>query len=464
MIKKFFDKVKIIFSTRIPIVACLFVLMFFVLIYQVFSLQIKESSATESKSEYKSGKVRDIKSTRGNIYDVNGVLLAYNDVSYSIVMEDSGLLRTNTEKNAMIYKLVKLLEEHGVTLDMEFAIEVDENGELEFNQSGNALLRFKKNAYGRKSTNDLTEEERNADAQAVYEFLRYGSERAAMFQISDEYSLEDALKIMSVRYTIFSTVAGTQFTVASNVSDELVVAIKENSADLPGVDVRQMTSRVYNESMYFAHIIGYTGVITTDEIETNNEAIVEKYALSEEEMTSEKGVALLYNASDVIGKTGIEKSMENVLAGVKGTENLTVNQSGKILSRTTNTEPVAGNDVYLSIDSELQKACYYILERNIAAILRDKLVPDMDYGTKGEDANDITIPIYEVYYALLNNRIIDIEHFTSFEATELEKKVHAIFSQKQLSLLGQLSTILAVDSKITNDAVSDELRDYLSYV
>lgn len=464
MIKKFFDKVKIIFSTRIPIVACLFGLMFFVLIYQVFSLQIKESSATESKSEYKSGKVRDIKSTRGNIYDVNGVLLAYNDVSYSIVMEDSGLLRTNTEKNAMIYKLVKLLEEHGVTLDMEFAIEVDENGELEFNQSGNALLRFKKNAYGRKSTNDLTEEERNADAQAVYEFLRYGSERAAMFQISDEYSLEDALKIMSVRYTIFSTVAGTQFTVASNVSDELVVAIKENSADLPGVDVRQMTSRVYNESMYFAHIIGYTGGITTDEIETNNEAIVEKYALSEEEMTSEKGVALLYNASDVIGKTGIEKSMENVLAGVKGTENLTVNQSGKILSRTTNTEPVAGNDVYLSIDSELQKACYYILERNIAAILRDKLVPDMDYGTKGEDANDITIPIYEVYYALLNNRIIDIEHFTSFEATELEKKVHAIFSQKQLSLLGQLSTILAVDSKITNDAVSDELRDYLSYV
>ena len=191
MIKKFFDKVKIIFSTRIPIVACLFGLMFFVLIYQVFSLQIKESSATESKSEYKSGKVRDIKSTRGNIYDVNGVLLAYNDVSYSIVMEDSGLLRTNTEKNAMIYKLVKLLEEHGVTLDMEFAIEVDENGELEFNQSGNALLRFKKNAYGRKSTNDLTEEERNADAQAVYEFLRYGSERAAMFQISDEYSLEE---------------------------------------------------------------------------------------------------------------------------------------------------------------------------------------------------------------------------------------------------------------------------------
>lgn len=464
MIKKIVDNIKIFFSTRIPIVACLFAIMFFVLLYQVFRLQIKDSTQSEKKAEYKAGKVRDIKSTRGNIYDVNGVLLAYNDVSYSVIMEDSGLLRTNAEKNAMLYKLIQILNEHDISLDIAFGIESDENGELIFNQTGNALLRFKKNAYGRKSTNDLTEEERNADAQAVYEFLRYGNDRAAMFQISDEYSLEDALKIMAIRYTIFSSVAGTQFTVASNVSDELVVAIKENSADLPGVDVRQMTSRVYNESMYFAHIIGYTGNITADEIETNNESIIEKHSLSDEELTSEKGVSLLYNASDVIGKTGIEKSMESVLSGKKGTENLTVNQSGKILSRSVNTDPIAGNDVYLSIDAELQKACYYILERNIAAILRDKLVPDLDYGTKGEDANDITIPIYEVYYALLKNRIIDIDHFTSLEATDLEKKIHSIYSEKQTALLGQLSNILSVDSKIANNVVSDELREYLNYI
>lgn len=464
MIKKIVDKIKILFSTRIPILACLFAVMFFVLVYQVFRLQIKEASSLESTEEYKAGKIRDIKSTRGNIYDVNGVLLAYNDVSYSIIMEDSGLLRTNADKNAMIYTLIQILNAHGVSLDVSFAIELDESGNLIFNQSGNALLRFKKNAYGRKSTNDLTEEERNADAQAVYEFLRYGSERASMFQISDEYAIDDALKIMAIRYTIFSNVAGTQFTVASNVSDELVVAIKENSADLPGVDVRQMTSRVYNESMYFAHIIGYTGSITNDEIETNNEIIIEEYALSEEDISSEKGVSLLYNASDVIGKTGIEKSMESVLSGTKGTENLTVNQSGKILSRSVNTDPVAGNDVYLSIDSELQKACYYILERNIAAILRDKLVPTLDYGTKGENANDITIPIYEVYFSLLKNKIINVEHFLSLEATELEKKVYSIYSQKQASLLGQLRNVLAIDSKIPNNAVSEELQEYLNFV
>lgn len=464
MIKTIFDKIKDLFSTRIPIVAVLFVIMFLVLVGQILSLQVKQSFESEEKAEYKSGKIRDVKSTRGNIYDVNGTLLAYNDVSYSVILEDSGLLRTNAEKNAMIYKLITILDKHEVSMDMSFGIEIDENDKLVFNLSGNALLRFKKNAYGRKSINDLTQEEKDADAEAVYCFLRYGNERAPMFQISDEYSLEDALRIMTVRYMIFSNVAGSQFTVASNIDDELVVAVLENKAELPGVDVRQMTSRVYNDSMYFSHIIGYTGSITSDEIETNNEALIEKFALSEEDINSAKGVSVLYNASDVIGKTGIEKSMESVLAGKKGTQNLTVNQSGKILSQSENTKPTAGQDVYLSIDAELQKACYYILERNIAAILRDKLVPDMDYGTKGENANDITIPIYEVYYALLKNRIIDVEHFSALEATELERNIHAVYSQKMNSLLGQLLYVLSVDSEITNDSVNEELHEYLNYV
>ena len=464
MIKKILEKIKDFYSTRIPIVAILFSVMFVTLVFQILSLQIHESSGSENKAEYKSEKIRDIKSTRGNIYDVNGVLLAYNDISYSIVMEDSGLLKTNSEKNDMIFRLIQILNEHNVSLDMSFGIELDNQGNLVFNQEGNALLRFKKNAYGRKSINELTDEEREADAQAVYEFLRYGNERASMFQISDDYSLEDALKIMTIRYTIFSTVAGTQFTIATDIDENLVVAIKENSAELPGVEVKQITSRVYNESQYFAHIIGYTGNINTDEIETYNEEIIKKFTLSDEDITSSKGVSLLYNASDVIGKTGIEKSFESTLAGTKGTQNLTVNQSGKILSQSVNTQPIAGNNVYLSIDSELQKACYYILERNIAAILLDKLVPDLDYGTKGEDANDITIPIYEVYYALLENRIIDVDHFNNLEATTTEQKLFSIFSDKQAVILNQLERILSVDSETTNDSVSKEMQEYLNYV
>lgn len=457
------EKIREIATSRLTIVTILFTAMFGCLVYQILTLQVPKAQATEEKTDVKESKLRDIKSTRANIYDVNGKLLAENVVSYSIVMEESGLLTNNEQKNAMIYKLIKILDKHNVSMDLSFGIELDENGEFVFNVEDTAELRFKKNAYGRKSINDLIEEERNATAFDVYSFMRYGAARASMFQISDEYELEDALKIMAVRYTLFSTVAGSQFTIASNVSEEACVAIKENSAELPGVDIKQVTSRLYHDSMYFAHIIGYTGNITTDEIETINDRIIEENGLSEEDLSSDKGVSLLYNAGDVIGKIGIEKSMEDVLSGTKGTQLLTVNPNGKILSAATNTEPKAGQDVYLTIDSDTQKGCYYILERNLAAILLDKLVPELDYGSKGESANDITIPIYEVYYALLVNRVIDVDHFEAEDATNLERKVLGYYNEKKDSLIHQLDRILDFDSTIANNTVSEELQEYLTY-
>ena len=209
--------------------------------------------------------------------------------------------------------------------------------------------------------------------------------------------------------------------ITTDVNDEVVAAIKENSAELPGVEIQQNTSRVYNDSMYFAHIIGYTGSINATEIDENNATIIEENKFTEDDLDSAEAISLLYNSTDVIGKTGMEKTMESYLSGTKGTSMLTVNDSGKIISQTTNTEPVAGNDIYLTIDRDLQIACYHILERNIAAILLDKLVPDMDYGSKGEDAADITTPIYEAYYALISNQIINVEHFEEDDATDLEK-------------------------------------------
>lgn len=464
MIKNMINKIKEAAASRLTVIVLVFTVMFICLVYQVFTLQIQADASIAEEEDYKSEKLRDVKSTRGNIYDVNGKLLAYNTVSYSIVMEESGLLSGNAKKNEMIYKLVKLLDRYHVTMDFSFGLELDENGEIVFNVSDTAELRFKKNAYGRKSISDLTEEEYAASAFDVYSFMRYGSQRAVMFQISNEYELEDALKIMAVRYTLFSTVSGTQFTIASNVSEEVVVAIKENSADIPGVEIKQVTSRVYNESVFFAHIIGYTGSISTDEIETMNEQIIEENNFTQEDQKSEKGVSLLYNATDVIGKTGIEKSMELILSGTKGTQTLTVNQNSKILSQKTNTDPVSGQDIYLTIDADLQKACYYILERNLAAVLLSKLVDDLDYGTKGESASDILVPIYEVYYALLENRIINVDHFSKEDATELEQKVLGYYNEKQNSLFYQIRQILAADSGKTSDTVTEELQEYLSYV
>jgi len=462
--KELLEKIKGFFNTRLIVILVLYALMFSGLVVKILSVQVKASDPEITSEQAKIYKLRDIKSPRGNIYDVNGKLLAYNVMSYSILMEDSGLLTTNAQKNAMIYRLIKILENHDTELEVSFGIELDENGEYVFNVADNALLRFKKNAYGRKSVSELTEEERNATAEEVYLFLAKGAARAAMFQISDDYSKEDALKICAVRYTIFSTATGNQFTVASNITEELAVAIMENRAELPGVEVTQVTSRVYNEAIYMAHILGYTGAISTDEMESLNEEIIADNGLTEEEISSEKGTSLLYNATDVIGKTGIEKSMESVLSGTKGTSILTVNSAGKILSQTANTKSTAGQDVYLSVDSDLQKACYYILERNLAAILLSKLTPNLDYGYAANNASKLKVPIYEVYFALIDNGIIDIEHFQAEDATSLEKNIQLLYDGYKNNLVSQLNSILSVNSQLVNTAATEEIQEYLTFI
>ncbi len=411
-------------------------------------MQIVQGIAAAEEEEYKSTAERDIKSTRGLIFDRNGNLLAYNELKYAVVMSDTGVLTTNAEKNAMLYRLIKLLERYGNELELDFCIYLDENGELAFNVSGNAELRFKKNAYCLTSVNKLTEEQRNATAQEVFDFLRNGT---GMFQISGSYSIEDILKIMTIRYTMMiqpKEQAYDQFTLTSNVTAETAAAIKENMSELPGVEVQQQTYRVYNDAKYFAHIIGYTGLINTTELETYNE-----------QLGTEK-----YKSTDVVGKSGIEKSMEEYLSGTKGVELLTVNDSNKIIETSVQKEPVAGYNIYLSIDREQQIAYYHILERNLAAILLSKLNNGYNYGTKGTKASGILIPIYEVYNALISNNVIDITQFKQADATDLERTVYSYFEEKRDSIFNQLKKLKAANITTTNSAAGEEMEEYLDYV
>lgn len=450
MLDDLLDKIKTFLSSRIIPLAIIIILMFFVMVRQLFQMQIVEGADIAGTSDYKETTERDIKSTRGLIYDRNGVLLAYNESKYAVVMSQSAQITNNSDRNAMIYRLIKLLEKYNNELELDFCIEIAENGELAFNVSGNAELRFKKAVYCVSFISDLTEEQKNATAEEVFEFLKSGTSIFQnQFGISDQYSLEDALKIMTVRYTLMIQAPQyTQFVLASNVSMNTVAAIKENMGELPGVDIKQQTYRVYNDSLYFAHILGYTGLINTAELENLNKDLEVE----------------TYKSGDYVGKKGIEKSMDSYLSGTKGIEQLVINSDERVLETEITLEPVKGNDIYLTIDRDLQVACYYILERNLAAILISKINNGMDYGTKGTKAAGIKIPIYEVYNALISNNVIDIKHFKEADATPLEQRVLGYFEEKRETILSKLSVLLDSDNKTTNTEAGAEMEEYLEYI
>lgn len=126
---------------------------------------------------------------------------------------------------------------------------------------------------------------------------------------------------------------------ASDVSDETVAAIMENLDQMDGVDIAEDSLRRYTDSKYFASIIGYTGKISQEEYDALTKEQKKKYSLS-----------------DIVGKSGLEQTMDEVLQGTKGEISYYTDNVGKVTDTVSKKDPGAGNDVYLTIDKDLQEA------------------------------------------------------------------------------------------------------------
>ena len=438
-------------KSRLFPISIIFVLLFFLLIRQLFTLQIVNGESYSKSGEYRNEKTREIKSTRGNIFDCNGELLAYDELSYSVTIEDNGELDTSEAKNSMIHNLIQIIEEHGGSIESDFCIELDENGKFQYTVEGNSLIRFKKDIYSLNTSDKLSNEQIAITAEELFDFIRYSAETGSpRFLIDEKYTDEEALKIMSIRYTLFMNRyrSYTQAKIATDVSDETVAAIKENSADLPGVEILTETHRVYKNSKYFAHILGYTGTVNSEELAALEEA----------------GEAYKYTSTDQIGRTGLEKEYESYLHGEKGIETLVVNGSNRILSVKDRTEPIAGNNLYITIDAELQEKCYNLLEKEIAGILLANIVNSKDTGTKGTSAAGIKIPIYDVFYALINNNVIDMKELAAPDASTLEQSVYSKFLTQQQNVLASLDRTLAADYTLSNRASGADMEEVLDYI
>ena len=129
------------------------------------------------------------------------------------------------------------------------------------------------------------------------------------------------------------------------------------------------------------------------------------------------------------------------------------------------TDPKAGNDIYLTIDKDLQINAYNLLEEKIAGIVLSKLTNILDYDPSVEnDASDIIIPISDAYHAFIANEVIDMDHFANDEAGTAEKAVYAVFqNSKESTLSGIMSQLESPDSAAYKD-LSDEMKAYMSYI
>lgn len=471
-IRDFFHTLVSVITSRVFILGIVFVALFSIVVVRLFNLQIVNGEDYLENYVYMTKKTLTSSSTRGNIYARDGEILAYNELAYAVVIEDSNNLSSsksgNVALNEIIYNTIKIIERNNDSLISDFSITLNENGEFEFTTvSDIARLQFLRDAYGVTSIAALDEDGKNlsnSTAEELFDYLctkRYNiytelnydtvTENMSSDKIKETkfYTAEEALKILTVRYTMSSNYYQkyVQTTIASGVSERTVAAILENKEELQCVTIEEETIRIYNDSEYFAHIIGYTGKI---------------WDASELAVLQVTNPA--YALTDVVGKSGIESRFESELQGTKGTKTVIVDSLGRVLDIENETAPTAGNDIYLTIDYEYQKECYDMLEMYLAGILESKIVNRDVVIEKTTSAKDRYISIKDVYFALFFNNIISITDMADEDASEAEVRVYTTFVEKRDTVLEKLKEQFLASKPTIYSKLSEEYQVYMSYV
>lgn len=460
MFREIIDRLKeaagCIMQSRLLVLILVFCVSSTVLIGRLFYLQIVRGEDYLENYELQIRRTNSTAATRGNIYDRNGNVLAYNELAYSVTIKDTMPADTDTDEynkilNRTLNRVLELVEKNGDSVIDSFGIILNSAGEYEYAETNETRkLRFIADVYGEAYVDDLEETQKNQTADELIHYLcekRYG--------LNDnpddpDYDPSYILKMINMRYAMglngFQQYRST--TLASDVSKETAAAIMENQDSLTGVDVEETSLRRYPDGEYFSSIIGYTGPMSQDEYDALDKDEQEKYSLS-----------------DIVGKWGIEQVCDSTLQGEKGKAVYYVDNLGKVTDTISMTEPKAGNDVYLTIDKDLQISAYKLLEEKIAGILLSKLTDSLNYDpADAGDASEILIPVSDAYHAFIANGVIDMNHFSDEDAKTAEKAVYSVFKNKHESTITEIIDQLQDPDAPAYSDLSEEMQAYMNYI
>lgn len=427
-----------------------------IMIFRLYHLQIINGESYQKNYLQKTEKTVAIPATRGNIFDANGKLLAYNRLSYNVTIKDSGEYRKALQRNQMYYRLIQILNAHGETVTGRLEIGLNENNEFYYTSvNEEARKRFLRDFYGLKRVSELTGDggkypsEISAEELLNKRFLSY-----KLNLLTDDegkpvtLSNLEKLELVNIRYTIGLTAYRSyeSTTVVTHVKDETRVDILENQAKLLGVNCEQTTERVYNDAVPFSSLIGYVGKMPDEQLKELREKNPD------------------YTLSDTIGRTGIEEYMEQDLHGKKGSRTMYVDNVGHVMEVESETEPVAGNDVYLSIDRDLQVGIYHQLEQHLAGIVAAKLVNEDNPNTETTDSTARLIPVKDAYYQLIGNNVLSLDHMKGDSASETERYIAERLSAYSESSLAAMREQLMNASPLNMAELPNDQRAFLYFM
>lgn len=347
---------KIIPKLRVIILISIIIIAFVLSFVRLMKLQIVMGEEYLSQSQKRTIGVQKIAAPRGEIVDANGNYIVKNKAGFNVVIEDAFFPSEYEEQNAIIMRVINILESENtewidtlpVTKTYPFEFLEDKESEI---SKAKEILGLNTYATAENCVEKLIED----------------------FEISDEYTDTEKRFIAGVRYNMLASEfsINNDYIFAEDVSDEVVAKISELSYLIDGISIKETPVRVYVDGTVLAHSIGTIGPIYAEEYPE----------------LKEKG----YSFNDKIGKSGIEKAMEDVLRGQDGVKNIAIGSDEEDIEVTVKEPAVAGNTVKLTIDAEFQKECQDILADTIKKLNEQ---PDSPYS-KGRDAKGGAIVVLD---------------------------------------------------------------------
>lgn len=344
-------KKKIVFSERYIFLYIIVFLVAIVLISTLFYLQIIKGEEYRTQSNNRLLRENVVQAPRGDILDRNNNVLVSNKMGFSLMLYK---INISTEKlNESLLKITNILIKNGDKYVNTLPIGFDENGNVIFTNSEENQVIWKENyKYNSEDT--------------AYDVLLKLKEK---YKIQNE-DLQEVRIIAGQRFDIEKTGYGAfyPYQISSNISRQTINEIEEQNDNFPGINISTIPLRMYTMGSFAAHILGYTGSVSIDDLKNNS----------------------IYSRNDIIGRSGIEYVFEKYLKGTNGIKKVEMDFNGKINEEYEVDPSIKGNDVILTIDGNLQKVAEEKLKDNIEKISSG------GFKYKYEDANAGSVIVMDV--------------------------------------------------------------------
>ena len=364
----------------------------FASVSRLVDLQLVHGSEYSEQSRQKVVKTSTLPAPRGEILDRNGTAFVKNKTGFSVEIHYVKK-QSNSERNLVICRLYNEMAKAGAKVYDSLPLTADGKN---FSIGEDTIKDWKKKS-------GFEENATAGDIMAYY---------IKNYSVEDFYTDRQKRVIVGVRYEMERTAfsPNNTYVFASDVPGSVITAIKEKNDIFSGVVVSAQPVREFVQGTVGAHILGRVGKIYKEEYE---------------ELKNSN-----YSMNDVIGKQGIEKYFEKYLRGKDGISGVEQSVDGKRVKVYESVMPVAGNNVLLTIDSNLQKTAENALK---SAIEKVRELSEWEPGNAGSDASSGAVVAIDVN----SGEILALASYPSFNPSTFNDDYTALSNDKNLPMFNR---------------------------